>query len=60
MQAGYATSHKLPGRIYAADMVDPTPINLTSAVNNMITAYNDAAGRTTLISSSWVLVILVV
>jgi hypothetical protein len=27
-------------------MADPTPINLTTAVNNMITAYNDAAGRT--------------
>jgi hypothetical protein len=26
-------------------MADPTPINLTAAVNNMITAYNDAAGR---------------
>ena len=26
-------------------MADPTPINLTTAVNNMITAYNDAAGR---------------
>lgn len=44
---GYATSAQITGRIYAADMVDPTPINLTSAVNNMITAYNDAAGRTT-------------
>jgi len=28
-------------------MVAPTPINLTTAVNNMITAYNDAAGRST-------------
>lgn len=28
-------------------MADPTPINLTTAVNNMITAYNDAAGRPT-------------
>jgi hypothetical protein len=26
-------------------MADPTPITLTTAVNNMITAYNDAAGR---------------
>jgi hypothetical protein len=33
------------GKIYAADMADPTPINLTTAVENMITAYNDAAGR---------------
>tara|TARA_R110002049_G_scaffold24246_1_gene86032 strand:+ start:420 stop:725 length:306 start_codon:yes stop_codon:yes gene_type:complete len=26
-------------------MADPTPSNLTTAVNNMVTAYNDAAGR---------------
>nr|NQU90411.1 DUF3494 domain-containing protein [Bacteroidota bacterium] len=42
---GYATSPQVTGRIYAADMADPTPINLTTAVENMITAYNDAAGR---------------
>jgi len=42
---GYATAAQITGRIYAADMVSPTPINLTTAVNNMITAYNDAAGR---------------
>jgi hypothetical protein len=44
---GYATSAQLTGKIYAADMADPTPINLTTSVNNMITAYNDAAGRPT-------------
>ena len=33
-----------PSTILAADMADPTPINLTTAVENMITAYNDAAG----------------
>jgi hypothetical protein len=42
---GYATSAQVTGNIYAADMADPTPINLTTAVVNMITAYNDAAGR---------------
>lgn len=42
---GYATSAQVTGNVYAADMVDPTPINLTTAVNSMITAYNDAAGR---------------
>lgn len=42
---GYATSSQVTGKIYAADMADPTPINLTTAVENMITAYNDAAGR---------------
>ncbi|MFN6946874.1 MAG: ice-binding family protein [Cytophagaceae bacterium] len=44
---GYATSAQVTGKIYGADMADPTPINLTTAVENMITAYNDAAGRPT-------------
>lgn len=44
---GYATSAQVTGRVYAADMVAPTSTNLTTAVNNMITAYNDAAGRPT-------------
>jgi hypothetical protein len=44
---GYATSAQVTGKIYAADMVAPTPINLTTAVENMITAYNEAAGRPT-------------
>jgi hypothetical protein len=43
---GYATSSQVTGKLYAADMATPTPINLTTSVNNMITAYNDAAGRT--------------
>ncbi|MDP4131965.1 MAG: ice-binding family protein [Bacteroidota bacterium] len=42
---GYAISAQVTGKIYAADMADPTPINMTTAVNNMNTAYNDAAGR---------------
>ena len=42
---GYAVAAQVTGKIYAADMVAPTPINLTTAVNNMITGYNDAAGR---------------
>ena len=42
---GYAESEQVTGKIYASDMADPTPINLTTAVENMITAYNDAAGR---------------
>jgi hypothetical protein len=42
---GYATSSQVTGQLFAADMVAPTPINLTTAVENMITAYNDAAGR---------------
>jgi len=42
---GFATSAQVTGRLYAADMADPTPGNLTTAVDNMNTAYNDAAGR---------------
>jgi hypothetical protein len=42
---GFATSTQVTGKVYAADMADPTPINLTSAVGDMVTAYNDAAGR---------------
>ena len=42
---GYATSAQVTGHIFAADMAVPVPVNLTTAVNNMITAYNDAAGR---------------
>jgi len=43
---GFATAVQVSGKIYAADMVAPTPINLTTAVNNMNTGYDDAAGRT--------------
>jgi hypothetical protein len=42
---GYATSAQVNGHIFAADMANPTPANLTTAVSNMITAYTDAAGR---------------
>lgn len=43
---GHSTSDQVTGRIFAADMTAPTPSNLTTAVENMMTAYNDAAGRT--------------
>lgn len=43
---GYATSSQVTGQVFAADMADPTPSNLTTAINNMQTAYTDAAGRT--------------
>lgn len=42
---GYATSSQVTGQVFAADMASPTPVNLTTSVENMITAYNDAAGR---------------
>ncbi|WP_372644829.1 ice-binding family protein [Ancylomarina sp.] len=44
---GYATSAQVTGQIFASDMASPTPINLTTSVENMTTAYNDAAGRPT-------------
>jgi hypothetical protein len=43
---GFATSDQVTGKLYAADMAAPTPVNLTTTVNNMVTAYNDAAGLT--------------
>jgi len=43
---GYATSAQVTGKLFAADMAEPTPITMTTVVNNMVTAYNDAAGRT--------------
>jgi hypothetical protein len=46
-KTGYATSAQVTGKIFAADMVSPTSTNLTTAVENMITAYNNAAGRPT-------------
>lgn len=42
---GYATSPQVTGRVYAADMADPTPAILTTAISNMETAFTDAAGR---------------
>lgn len=44
---GYATSAQITGKVYAADMASPTSSNLTTAVDNMLTAYTDAAGRPT-------------
>jgi hypothetical protein len=42
----FATSSQVTGKVYAADYTDPTPATLTTAVSDMETAYNDAAGRT--------------
>jgi len=42
----YATSDFVTGNIYAADMTEPTPTKMTTAVSDMETAYTDAAGRT--------------
>lgn len=42
---GYSTSDQVTGFMYAADMADPTPSKMTTAVSDMETAYTDAAGR---------------
>ena len=41
----FSTSTQVTGNVYAADYTPPTPANLTTAVNDMLTAYTDAAGR---------------
>lgn len=41
----FSTSTQVTGKIFAADYAAPTPSNLATAVLDMQTAYNDAAGR---------------
>lgn len=41
----FSRSSQVTGRIFAADYAPPTPSNLTTAVANGLTAFNDAAGR---------------
>lgn len=42
----YATSPRVSGRIYTSDMAAPTPSNLVTAVEDMISAYDNANSRT--------------
>lgn len=42
---GYALSTQVKGFMYAANMAPPTPAKMTTAISDMETAYNDAAGR---------------
>lgn len=42
----YSTSLQVTEKLYAANMSSPTPSNLTTAVADMQTAYDFAAGRT--------------
>ncbi len=42
----YSTSTQVAGKVFAADYAAPTPVNLTTAVGDMESAYNNAAGRT--------------
>ena len=44
--SAFATFAQVTGKVYAPDYAAPTPANLTTAVGDMQTAYNDAAGRT--------------
>lgn len=41
----FATSPQVTGKVYAADYTSPTSSNLTIAVDDMLTAFTDAAGR---------------
>jgi hypothetical protein len=41
----FSTSEQVDGKVYGADYAAPTPSELTNAVNDMMTAYTDAAGR---------------
>jgi hypothetical protein len=42
----FSRSTLVTGQVFAADYAAPTPTMLTTAVSDMGTAYNDAAGRT--------------
>jgi hypothetical protein len=41
----FSTSTQIMGKAYAADYAPPTPSKMTKAINDMETAYTDAAGR---------------
>jgi hypothetical protein len=49
----HATSPQVTGKIYAADMAVPTPAMLTQAKADLTIAYNDAAGRTPVPTSTF-------
>jgi hypothetical protein len=41
----FSTSSQVTGKVYAADYASPTPVNLTTAIGDMGTAFTAAAGR---------------
>ncbi|MDO8604304.1 MAG: ice-binding family protein [bacterium] len=43
--SAFSTSALVTGNVYAPDYASPTPINLTTAIGDMQTAYTDGAGR---------------
>jgi hypothetical protein len=45
--AKFSTSAQVSGILKASDYLAPTPYEMTTAINDMETAYNDLAGRTT-------------
>jgi len=44
--SAFSTSALVTGNVYAPGYADSTPVNLTTAVSDMETAYTDGAGRT--------------
>lgn len=43
--AAFSTSSQVTGNVYAFDYAVPTPTNVNTASNDMLTAFTDAAGR---------------
>jgi len=43
----FSTSPQVTGKVYAANYTAPTPAKMTTAINDLRTAYVDAAGRAT-------------
>ncbi|MDR3584725.1 MAG: ice-binding family protein [Desulfosporosinus sp.] len=41
----FSTSTQVTGKVYAPGYMTPTPSNISTAENDMVTAYTDAAGR---------------
>lgn len=41
----FSTSRQVTGRLYAADYMPPTPAQMTTAIGDMMLAFDDAAGR---------------
>lgn len=44
--SAFSTSAIVNGKVYAPGYADPTPVNMTTAIRDMETAYVDGAGRT--------------
>jgi hypothetical protein len=42
----FSTSTQVTGKVYAASYGSPTPSVLTTAISDLVAAYNNASGRT--------------